>query len=138
MPIPVDAQGIKAQDDRHEIRKILRASGVPVISIEPVVYLDNLSEGWALTPIEERETGVDCHNPKFRVSWVCHHDVAQIMCASAHHSELAGCNIPVGDPETVRLEKLAEKLSWAWERSLKHDNQTVSDFCTRISETMQG
>ncbi|KAH7084504.1 hypothetical protein FB567DRAFT_529163 [Paraphoma chrysanthemicola] len=138
MPIPVHAQGIKAQDDRREIRKILRASGVPVISIEPVVYLDNLLEGWALTPIKERETVVYCHKPNLRVSWVCHHDVAQIMCAAAHHTELAGCNIPVGGPETVRLEELAEKLSRAWGRSLKHENQTVSDFCTSISETMQG
>jgi uncharacterized protein YbjT (DUF2867 family) len=138
MPVPKDPQGIKAQDDRREMRRLLRDSGIPVISIEPVVYLDNLLEGWALTPIKERETVVYCHKPDLRVSWVCHHDVAQIMCAAMHRLDLAGCDIPVGGPDIVRLEQLTEKLSRAWGRHLKHENQTVSDFCDNISKSMQG
>lgn len=138
MPVPKEVQGIKAQDDRREMRNILRASGVPVISIEPVVYLDNLLEGWALKPIQERETVVYCHKPSLRVSWICHHDVAQIMLAASLHPSLAGRNIPVGGPQTVVLSELTQKLGTAWERELKHENQTVPDFCEKISKTMEG
>lgn len=93
MPIPREPQGIVAQDDRRTIRGILRASGVPVISIEPVVYLDNLLEGWAVRPIREEGRVVYCHKPELRVSWVCHYDVAQMMLAAAQRPDFAGRNI---------------------------------------------
>ncbi|KAF2002324.1 NAD(P)-binding protein [Amniculicola lignicola CBS 123094] len=138
MPVPVEVQGIKAQDDRREMRQILRDSGVPTISIEPVVYLDNLLEGWALPPIRDRYTVVYCHKPTLEVSWICHHDVAQLMLAAATRPHLAGRNFPVGGPETVRLEQLAGKLSRAWGRELGFENQTVKDFCEKIGKTMEG
>ncbi|KAF2464382.1 NAD(P)-binding protein [Lindgomyces ingoldianus] len=138
MPVPDVAQDIKAQDDRREMRRLLRESGVPVISIQPVVYLDNLLEGWALPPIRDRNTIVYCHKPTLEVSWICHHDVAQLMVAAMERPELAGRNFAVGGPETVRLEQLAEKLSRAWGRKLDYECQTVLDFCDKISMTMKG
>lgn len=138
MPIPVEPQDIKAQDDRREIRRILRSTGVPVISIEPVVYLDNLLEGWALAPIRDEGRVVYCHKPDLKVSWICHHDVAQILLAASLKPELAGRNIRVGGPETVTLDQLTAKLGRAWGRELRHENQTVEDFCRKISRTMEG
>jgi uncharacterized protein YbjT (DUF2867 family) len=137
MPVPKQPQEITAQDDRRKMRLLLREC-IPVISIEPVVYLDNLLEGWALPPIRDRQTVVYCHKPDLRVSWICHHDVAQIMIAAMHRPELAGRDIPVGGPETVVLSQLTEKLSRAWARQLSYENQTVADFCDKISKTMQG
>ncbi|KAH3944285.1 hypothetical protein HBH98_167290 [Parastagonospora nodorum] len=138
MPIPLTPQGITAQDDRRAIRANLRDSGVPVISVEPVVYLDNLLEGWAVRPIREEGRVVYCHKPDLRVSWVCHHDVAQIMLAAAQRPEMAGRDIRVGGPETVVLSELTAKLSRAWGRELACENQSVADFCQRISESMKG
>jgi uncharacterized protein YbjT (DUF2867 family) len=138
MPIPEVPQGIKAQDDRREMLRLLRETGVPVISIQPVVYLDNLLEGWALPPIRDRNTVVYCHKPTLEVSWICHHDVAQLMMAAMQRPELAGQDFPVGGPETVRLAQLTEKLSRAWGRKLDYECQTVADFCEKISKTMQG
>jgi uncharacterized protein YbjT (DUF2867 family) len=138
MPVPEVSQDVKAQDDRREMRRLLRESGVPVISIEPVVYLDNLLEGWALPPIRDENKVVYCHKPDLQVSWICHHDVAQLMVAAMERPHLAGRNFAVGGPETVRLEQLTEKLSRAWDRKLNYDCQTVADFCEKISKTMQG
>jgi uncharacterized protein YbjT (DUF2867 family) len=140
MPVPDEPQDIKAQDDRREMRHLLRDSGVPVISIQPVVYLDNLLEGWALPPIRDRHTVVYCHKPSLRVSWICHHDVAQLMTACLSRPDLAaaGRNIPVGGPETVVLAELTRKLSRAWGKELTCENQTVANFCDRIGETMRG
>jgi len=137
MPVAKKPQGIVAQDDRREMRRLLRES-VPAISIEPVVYLDNLLEGWALPPIRDRNTVVYCHKPDLRVSWICHHDVAQIMMAAMDHPELAGRDIPIGGPETVMLSQLTEKLSKAWGKQLSYENQTVADFCDKIGKAMQG
>jgi len=138
MPVPEEPQGIKAQDDRREMRRLLRETGIPVISIQPVVYLDNLLEGWALPPIRDHHTVVYCHKPTLQVSWICHYDVAQLMLAAMQRPELAGRNFAVGGPDTVRLDQLAEKLSRAWGRKLNYTCQTVADFCEKISTTMQG
>lgn len=137
MPVPEEKDGIRARDDRVEIRSILREGGLPVISIQPVVFLDNLLEGWAYPPIAERQTIVYCHKPDLEVSWICHHDVAQLMIAAIGRPDLAGRNIPVGGPETVRLEQLAEKLSVGWDRPMAFENQTVDDFCDKISVAMK-
>ncbi|KAI1510298.1 NmrA protein [Pyrenophora tritici-repentis] len=137
MPVPKEVQHITAQDDRRKMRESLRES-VPTISIEPVVYLDNLLEGWALPPIRDQQKIVYCHKPDLRVSWICHHDVAQIMMAAMHRPDVAGRDIPVGGPETVVLSQLAEKLSKAWGKKLSHENQIVADFCDKISQTMKG
>lgn len=138
MPVPEESQDVKAQDDRRAMRKLLRDSGVPVISLQPVCYLDNLLEGWALPPIRDRNTLVYCHKPELESSWICHHDLSQLMVAAIERPDLAGKNIAVGGPETVRLEELAAKLSNAWGRKLDYENQTVADFCEKISKTMQG
>jgi uncharacterized protein YbjT (DUF2867 family) len=138
MPVPEVSQDVKAQDDRREMRRLLRESGIPVISIQPVVYLDNLLEGWALPPIRDRHTVVYCHKPTLDVSWICHHDVAQLMMAAMERPNLAGRNFAVGGPETVRLHQLAEKLSRAWNHKLDYECQTVADFCDKISNTMKG
>lgn len=137
MPVPEEKDGIKARDDRVEIRTILRDGGLPVISIQPVVFLDNLLEGWAFPSIAERQTVVYCHKPDLEVSWICHGDIAQLMIAAIDRPDLAGRNIPVGGPETVRLEQLAEKLSIGWDRSMAFENQTVDDFCDKISVAMR-
>ncbi|KAG9195069.1 hypothetical protein G6011_00189 [Alternaria panax] len=137
MPVPKESQGIVAQDDRREMRRLLRES-VPTISIQPVVYLDNLLEGWALPPIRDRNTVVYCHKPDLRVSWICHHDVAQIMMAAMDHPELAGRDIAIGGPETVVLSQLTKKLSKAWGKRLDYQNQSVADFCDKIGKAMQG
>jgi uncharacterized protein YbjT (DUF2867 family) len=56
MPVPDESKNIEAQDHRREMRSILRDMGLPVISIQPVCFLDNLLEGWAWPPIRDHQT----------------------------------------------------------------------------------
>ncbi|KAF1838890.1 NAD(P)-binding protein [Decorospora gaudefroyi] len=140
MPIAASPAGIKAQEDRRSMRDSLRSYGVPVVSIEPVVYLDNLLEGWALGPLRDEGRLVYCHREGLRVSWVCHHDVARIMVAvmGREPGVVAGRNIRVGGPETVVLSELTARLARAWGRPLRCENQSVEEFCERISGVMRG
>ncbi len=138
MPVPDESKNIEAQDDRRDMRTLLRDMGLPVVSIQPVCFLDNLLEGWAWPPIRDRKTIVYCHKPTLDVSWIGLDDVAQCMIAAMDKPELAGRNFPVGGPETVRLPQLAEKLSKAWDVTLDHEFQTIPDFCEKIGGAMQG
>ncbi|TPX16093.1 uncharacterized protein E0L32_004088 [Thyridium curvatum] len=137
MPVPEETKHIEAQDHRREMRRLLRDTGLQVISIQPVCYLDNFFEGWALPPIVEQNVLRYCHKPSLEASWICHDDLAQLMVAALNRPDLAGRNIPVGGPETVRLEQVTEKLARAWDRPLKCDNETVDDFCDRMGEAMR-
>jgi uncharacterized protein YbjT (DUF2867 family) len=137
MPVPDESKNIEAQDHRREMRTILRDMGLPVISIQPVCFLDNLLEGWAWPPIRDRNTVVYCHKPTLDVSWIGLDDVAQLMIAAMQKPELSGRNFPVGGPETVRLPGLAERLSKAWDRPIQHEFQTVDDFCQKIGAAMK-
>ena len=137
MPVPDESKNIEAQDHRREMRSILRDTGLPVISIQPVCFLDNLLEGWAWPPIRDHNTIVYCHKPTLDVSWIGLDDVAELMVAAIQRPDLAGRNFPVGGPETVRLPQLAEKLSLAWGRDLKHEFQTIDDFCQKIGAAMK-
>jgi uncharacterized protein YbjT (DUF2867 family) len=137
MPVPEESKNIEAQDHRREMRTILRDMGLPVISIQPVCFLDNLLEGWAWPPIRDRQTIVYCHKPTLDVSWIGLDDVAELMVAAIQRPDLAGRNFPVGGPETVRLPQLAERLSRAWGRELKVEFQTIDDFCEKIGAAMK-
>ncbi|KIH95303.1 hypothetical protein SPBR_03980 [Sporothrix brasiliensis 5110] len=137
MPVPDESQDIRAQDDRRTIRADLRAQGLAVISIQPVCYLENLLEGWALPPIRDAHTLMYCHKPSLRASWSSHMDVAKVMVSAMQRPHLAGRNIPIGGPETVRLAQLAEKLSRGWGVELRCVNQTVADFCGAMGAAMR-
>lgn len=138
MPVPVESQDVKAQDDRRIMKKLLRDSGVPVIVLQPVCYLDNLLEGWALGPLRDNDTVKYCHKPTLRSSWICHQDVAALMLSAMERPHLAGRDIIIGGPQTVTLQQLTDKLSAGWGRPLKCEHQTVADFCDEISNTMKG
>ncbi|KAK1764208.1 hypothetical protein QBC33DRAFT_561952 [Phialemonium atrogriseum] len=138
MPVPPSSHGIEAQEHRREIRDLLRARGIPLVSIQPVVFLDNLLEGWALPPILDTSTVVYCHAETLDVSWICHDDLARLMVAAMERGPgiVAGRDFAVGGPETVRLAQLTERLARGWGRPLDHESQSVDEFCDRISEAM--
>ncbi|KAK5174723.1 uncharacterized protein LTR77_001805 [Saxophila tyrrhenica] len=136
MPVPDESKGIEAQDHRREMRTLLREMGLPVISIQPVCFLDNLLEGWAWPPIRDEQKIVYCHKPTLDVSWIGLDDVAQLMIAAMTRPELAGRNFQVGGSEIVRLPGLAQRLGKAWGRELGVEFQTVEDFCEKIEAAM--
>jgi uncharacterized protein YbjT (DUF2867 family) len=138
MPVPGEKRGFAAQDARHEMRRILFASAIPTVSIQPVVFLDNLLKGWAWPPIAERGTIVYPHRETLDVSWICHDDLAALMIAAMERPHLAGRGFAVGGAETVRLPELARRLSRGWDRPLAYESQSVDDFCGRMSQVFEG
>ena len=55
LPLPERPLGMRGQDVRFAQRDAMGAHGVPVITLAPVVYMDNLLRGWAYPEIAERE-----------------------------------------------------------------------------------
>ena len=138
LPVPQDRRGFAAQDARHEMRRLLFASGVPVVSIEPVVFLDNLLKGWAWPSIALHNRIVYAHKETLDVSWLCHDDLAALMVAAVERPQLAGRSFAVGGAQTVRLPELARILGRAWGRPLTWESQGIDAFCQRMRQVFEG
>lgn len=54
LPLPEHSLGMPAQDVRFAQRAALRECGLQVVSLQPVIYMDNLLRGWAYPAIVER------------------------------------------------------------------------------------
>ena len=138
LPVPQDKRGFAAQDARHEMRRLIFASGIAAVSIQPVVFLDNLLKGWAWPAIAKHNKLVYAHKETLDVSWICHDDLAALMIAALERPQLAGRSFAVGGPETVRLPVLTRILSRAWNRPLTFESQSIDDFCRRMREVFEG
>ena len=138
LPVPREKRSFAAQDARHEMRRLVFASGIPAVSIEPVVFLDNLLKGWAWPAIEKQNKILYAHRETLDVSWICHDDLAALMIAALERPALAGRSFAVGDAEAVRLPELARKLGRAWNRPLVHESQSIDDFCQRMRQVFEG
>ena len=138
LPVPLEKRGFAAQDARHEMRRLVFACGVAAVSIEPVVFLDNLLKGWAWPSIAKHNKLVYAHKETLAVSWICHDDLAALMIAALERPQLAGRSFAVGGPETVQLPLLAHKLSRAWNRPLTWESQSIDVFCQRMRQVFEG
>ena len=138
LPVPLDKRGFAAQDARHEMRRLLFASGVPVVSIEPVVFLDNLLKGWAWPAIAQHNRIEYAHRETLDVSWICQDDLAALMVAAMERPHLAGRRFAVGGAQAVRLPELARILGLAWGRPLTWESQDIDAFCQRMRKVFKG
>jgi len=138
LPVPRDKRGFAAQDARHEMRRRIFDAGIAAVSIEPVVFLDNLLKAWAWPSIAQHNVVRYAHKETLDVSWICHDDLAALMLAALDRPQLAGRCFPVGGAETVRLPELTRKLSLAWGRPLTHQSQSVDAFCEQMRQAFDG
>jgi uncharacterized protein YbjT (DUF2867 family) len=132
LPLPPRSLGFNAQDVRIAQRAALRDAGVPVVSIQPVVYMDNLLRGWAYPSIVERSTFEYPHAPELEVSWICQDDLAALMLAAAERPALAGRDFNVGGPEVLRGPQVAAILSGVLGRPIAFVSQPVEEFAARM------
>jgi uncharacterized protein YbjT (DUF2867 family) len=132
LPLPERPLGFRAQDVRFAQRDALRSAGVPTISIQPVVYMDNLLRGWAYPSIVDRSTFEYPHGEALDVAWLCQDDLAALMCAGAERPHLAGRNFNVGGPEILRGPEVARRLSVAAGRPIGFVSQPVEAFAARM------
>jgi uncharacterized protein YbjT (DUF2867 family) len=132
LPLPERPLGYRAQDVRFAQRAALREAGVPTVSIQPVVYMDNLLRGWAYPSIVEHDTFEYPHAPTLDVSWLCQHDLAALMCAAAERPQLAGRDFNVGGPEVLRGPDVARILTAVSGREIRFVSQPVEAFAARM------
>ena len=136
LPVGDHKRGFAAQDVRFEMREALAASGVPLISIQPVVYMDNLLRGWVYPRIVRESTFAYPHRPDLDVSWLSLRDLAKLMLAAATRPELAGQRFAVGGPQPIRGPEAAAWLGEVMGRRIEFLPLTVDEFCAALRVRM--
>ena len=131
-PVRDEPLGFHGHDVRLAMREALRRSAVPVVTLQPVVFMGNLLQ-WAYRPIVEEGIFRYPHRPELEVAWICQRDLAALMFAAAARPELAGRVFDVGGPELLRGDDVARILSRVIGRPVRFVSQPIADFCRAVS-----
>ena len=117
--LPRDTTGVAAFDTRIEANSILRSCDIPMICLQPAVYLENLLAPGVLSTM--REIG-ELHYPlpaDIKVSWISHVDLANSVSAAHKLSTIPTQPICIGS-NPMNGSELAAELSAATGRELSY------------------
>lgn len=130
--------GLSAHDGRRDIERALEETGIPCVFIEPVVFMDNMYRIWT-RPLIMRE-GVFAYpaKPDLKINWVSIDDVARAMVAALGTDRADGQHVPLGGPETLVGNEVAERLSTALGRPVRFQSLSPDEFAARMSELVTG
>lgn len=130
--------GLSAHDGRRDIEAALEATGIPCVFIEPTVFMDNAYRIWT-RPLIMRE-GVFAYpaKPSLQIAWVCIDDVAQAMVRALQTDAADGCHIPLGGPEALVGDEVAERLSEGLGRPVRFQSLDPNEFASRMSLLVTG
>ena len=129
---------LSAHDGRRDIEAALEATGIACVFIEPVVFMDNMIRIWT-RPLIMRE-GVFAYpaKPTLRIDWVCLEDVAQAMTSAMLTDAADGLHVPLGGPESLVGDEVAERLSQALGKPIRFQSLDPDEFASRMSKLVTG
>ena len=129
---------LSAHDGRRDIERALEETGIPCVFIEPVVFMDNIARVWAKPSIVNHGIFAYPAAPGLKISWVCLDDVAECMAAALTTDAADRRHVPVGGPETLVGDEVAERLSEAAGRPVRFQSLSPDEFAARMSELVTG
>jgi len=129
---------LSAHDGRRDIERALEETGIPCVFIEPTVFMDNQFRIWT-RPLIMRD-GIFAYpaNPDLKISWVCLEDVAQAMAKALQTDAANGQHVPLGGPEALLGDQVAENLTTALGRPVRFQSLAPEEFAARMSELVTG
>ena len=110
LPLPPQKTGSIATDIKLEIYEKLVAAAVPLITIMPSFYLDNLTAPWSLPVIKENGVIGYPLPAEAKFAWLSHYNLAQYTHRALLNKALIGKTFPIGG-ELLSGNEIAEKVS---------------------------
>lgn len=112
-PVPDAPVGVAAVDVKVEAQALLAASGLPVVTVRPTIYADNLAAPWTAPGIAQDRTIAYPLAADVPCAWITWEDAAACVAAAATNPSLAGRTFDVGGPEALDGAGLAAAFSRA-------------------------
>jgi uncharacterized protein YbjT (DUF2867 family) len=129
---------LSAHDGRRDIEAALAATGIPCVFIEPTVFMNNIIRVWTKPSIVNRGIFAYPSTPHLKISWIALEDVAQYMAAALETAAADGKHVPVGGPEALVGDEVAERLSAQIGRKIVFRSLDPVDFAANMSELVSG
>ena len=129
---------LTAHDGRRDIERSLEETGIPCVFIEPTVFMNNIIRVWTKPSIVNRGIFAYPAKPSLRISWIALEDVGEYMAAALETSKADGLHVPVGGPEALVGDEVAELISQEVGKPVRFLSLEPDDFAGNMSELVTG
>ncbi len=129
---------LSAHDGRRDMERALADTGIACVFIEPVVFMNNIIRVWSKPSIVNHGVFAYPAAPDLKISWICLDDVARYMATALETDTADGKHVPVGGPETLVGDEVAEQLSVAAGKPVRFQSLSPVEFAARMSELVTG
>ncbi|RSN46432.1 NmrA family transcriptional regulator [Streptomyces sp. WAC 04229] len=127
-PVPDETTRYAGFETRRRAEEVLRAGAVPVISIRPPVYLENLFSPWNGPAIVNDGVLAYPLPEGQRVAWMSHEDLAKVAARALDDDVPAGRVLHVGGADVLTGPELAAVFGQALGREVRYLPLEVARF----------
>ncbi len=125
--LPSEKTGFLALDMKLEIKKILDASKLNVITLVPDLYIDNIAAPWSIPVLHEHSIVPYPIKPGKKLPWISHHDLAKHVSSAIEKPALAGEILPIRSG-LFSGEEISEAIAEELGKPLNFVSVSPNDF----------
>jgi len=122
--VPDEVTNVTAIEIKRELANVVKESGIPYISLQPTLYLEN----FFVPGVVDNQTvayPVPADQP---IAWISIEDAADFGVYALNHPELAGQTLAIVGPEALTGNQLAEQFTAALQRDIQFFSLPVEAF----------
>jgi len=135
-PIPKSLTGISALDIKLLVANKLKDSGLPVITIQPTLYMGNMTAPWSAPAIVQKSTLAYPLPEQQKVSWISWESMGEYIAAAVEHPELAGQSFSIGGSEAISGIDMADVFSNHMSKPVTYFAVSLSDFEAGLNQAL--
>ncbi len=135
-PVPEEKTGVAALDIKRLVAEKLSKSGLPVITIQPTLYMGNLAAPWTAPAIVAQGTLAYPLPETQKVSWISWDSMAEFVAAAVERPELAGNSYRAGGPEAISGSDMADVYSRYLSKPVSYYPVNLKDFENGLNQAL--
>lgn len=118
--------------DLRRLRGVVQGGAVPVVTLQPTSFLDNLVEPWAAAPIVNDGVLAYPTPAGAAVSWISHDDLGRFV-AAAFRTDVTGRVFDIGGPEPIDPQRLTSAIGAALGRTVRYQEVPLESFAAGLN-----
>lgn len=135
-PVPGEDTGVAALDIKRRIFALLSGCGLPVITLEPTLYMGNLAAPWSAPAIVNDGTVAYPLPRDLKVSWISWESLAEFVAAALERPALLGRSFRVAGPEALTGTEVADAFSSYLRKPVSYFPVPLADFESGLKQVL--
>lgn len=135
-PVPEDETGVAALDIKRRVSALLSESGLPVITLQPTIYMGNLAAPWSVPAIIHDNTVAYPLPRDIKVSWISWESMAEFVAAALERPESVGRSFRIAGPEALTGEDIANAFSDHLHKPVTYFPVPLDDFRSGLEQVL--